>query len=288
MPRTNAAVPSPENPSTLPSRFAIRKLVPEHSPWAAAILLHSNLFHSPVWPILYPENLTARLHQGMSSVSYLVDHQIDSGLSYGVFDTAYTLKRSESAKTGGGGRGALYWDASEAGVQESQGRDKEGERLLAQMDFPLVSVVLSYDSVHPLDMDKMGPLMATLPHFGLFYHCLDEADRRDPASWKARAPNEVLFRNATSTRHDYEEHHLMSGTARWLMREAALKGFRGIQIECLHDKVTRVWSNPEEPFKGTIVSQVDMSSKVDDEGKKIFEPATQVGSKVYVDLKPGE
>ena len=278
----NTAVPTPSNPSTLPPRFAIRQLGPQHSDWASAIVIHSNLFHSPVWPALYPSAITARVHKAAKAASYLVDHQIHSGLSYGVFDTQYLFKNANSAETDG----KLYWDENEASVQDTEGLEAESKRLIRQMDFPLVSVALSYDPINALDMAQMGPLMDTMPHFGPLFHYLETLDTRDPAVYTPKAAGEVLFRHATSTRQDYVDHHLMSGTARWLMREAALKGFRGIQIEALHDKVTHVWSKPEPPFKGHIVSQVDMAS-FEDNGVKPFEPATQVASKVFVDLKPG-
>jgi hypothetical protein len=278
----NTAVPTPSNPSTLPPRFAIRQLGPEHSKWAAAIVMHSNLFHSPAWSLIYPSAITARLHKAVKAAEYIVDHQIDSGLSYGVFDTQYAFKNAASQATGG----KLYWDENEPSVQETAGPEKESQRLVRQMDFPLVSVALSYDAINPLDLEKMGPLLESLPHYGPLHHYLHSFDTRDPSVYTPTAAGEVLFRNATSTRQDYVDHHLMSGTARWLMREAALKGFRGIQIEAVHDKVAAVWSKAEPPFKGYIASQVDMGN-LEVKGVKPFSPATQVVSKIYVDLKPG-
>jgi hypothetical protein len=245
-------------------------------------VIHSNLFHSPAWPVIYPTAVTTRVHEAFKTASYLVNHQINSGLSYGVFDTQYEFKNASSAETGG----KLYWDENEASVQDTEGLEAESRRLLRQMDFPLVSVALSYDAINPLDMAQMAPMMETIPLFGPLYHYLQTLDTRDPSVYTPKAAGKVLFRNATSTRQDYVDHHLMSGTARWLMREAALKGFRGIQIEALHDKVTAVWSKAEPPFKGYIASQVDMGN-FEDNGVKPFEPATQVASKVFVDLKPG-
>ncbi|ORY18119.1 hypothetical protein BCR34DRAFT_621511 [Clohesyomyces aquaticus] len=279
---TNIKVPNPSNPSSLPSRFSIRKLGPEHADWISSIVIHSNLFHSPVWPKLYPEGVTARAHGSFAAVSYLISHQINSDFSFGVFDDEYEFKNAESRATGG----KLYWDASEPGVQDTEGFEAEGERLLSQMDFPLVSVAMSYDSFNPLDMEQMGPLVAQLPHFGLIYHTLATLDKRDPSSWQAQAHYEVLFRNATSTRHDYEGKGLMGGLARWLMREAEGKGYRGIQIECVSDAVTSVWSRADKGYKGEVVASFDTKTFVDEEGNKSFEPAEQVITKVYVDLKP--
>lgn len=279
---TNTKTPNPLNPSSLQPRYEIRKLEPEHFPWASAIIMHSNLYHSPVWPLLYPEKVTERLYRSMEAAEYLCMHQINSGLSFGVFDTEYKFKREESKATGG----KLYWDMNEKGVQDTEGLMAESKRLLALMDFPLVSIALSYDAFDALDMEKMGPIMACLPHFGPIYGILHANDKRDPATWQPKAHKEVLCRNGTATRRDYEGEKLMGGLARWLMREADNRGFRGIQIECVHDAVTNVWSNPPAPFKGIVASEFHTETYTDEEGKKLFAPASQRITKCYVDLKP--
>src|SRR5262245_28246178 len=184
---TNTNVPDKSNPSSLKSRYEIRKLEEKHWPWAIAIVIHSNLFHSPVWPVLYPDNVTDRVHKSFDAAEYLCRHQIDSGLSFGVFDTQYQFKREESKATGG----KLYWDKNEKSIQEEKGLEAEGNRLLEQMDFPLASVALSFDAINPLDMEKMGPLIACLPHFGLIYGVLHAKDTRDPETWQPKAANEV-------------------------------------------------------------------------------------------------
>lgn len=126
----------------LPARYQIRPLGPEHAAWAAAIVCHSNVFHSTVFSLVYPDDQPARFRQAMQAAGYLVDHQIQSGLSFGVFDTEYPFKQVASAACPAGGQ--FYWDA--------EGEDVlTGEDLLAAMDFPLVSVALAYDGVDKLD-----------------------------------------------------------------------------------------------------------------------------------------
>ncbi len=66
-------------------------------------------------------------------------------------------------------------------------------------------MALAYDGFNALEMDKMGPMMAVLSAFGVVYALLGNGDKRDPDSWKPRGLGEVLLRNATSTRHDYED-----------------------------------------------------------------------------------
>jgi hypothetical protein len=280
-PNINTRTPNPSNPSSLKPQYEIRKLEPKHAPWACAILIHSNLLHSPVWPKIYPNNITENVHRSSRAADYLVMHQINSGHSFGVFDTEYKFKREASKATDG----KLYWDEKEPSVQETKGLDAESKRLLDQMDFPLVSIALSYDAFDPLDMAQMEPLIACLPAFGTVYHELEERDTRDPASWQPTAHKQVLFRNATSTRHDYEGQGIVSGMARWLMREADSRGFRGIQIEAMHDAVHYTWANPLPPYKGIVASEFRTESFVDEDGENPFEGAKQRVSKVYVELK---
>jgi len=213
----------------------------------------------------------------MAATDYLVRHQIESGMSFGIFDTQYNYKRPESALT----EGKLYWDPNDV--------QSDGTSLLQQMDFPLVSVALSYDGSNPLDMQRLLRLIEVLPLFGALYGALESLDRRDPASWKAKGPHEVLMRNGTATRPDYEGRGLTRKMADWLMREAAGQGYRGIQIETAHDAVTHTWLHPSKPFQAELIAELDMATyeQENEEGKRVrlFEPSKQVCTKIYVTLK---
>jgi hypothetical protein len=239
---------SSTNPTRLSSRYEIRQLTLSQLDFAAAIVCHSNMFHSPLWPVLYPENKTQHLHELFRAATYLVSHQINSMMSFGVFDTEYKYKRPESAAA----EGKLYWDEKEV--------DADNTTLLEQMDFPLCSVALAYDESNPLDMSSMEPLVESLPLFATIHQVLEGLDSRYPETWKAKAPGEVLMRNATSTRADYEREGLMKKLAQWLMRHAAANGYRGIQIQCIHDAVTHTWLHPPKPFCAELVCQFDTAS----------------------------
>jgi len=285
---TNTATPTPSNPSALKERSEIRKLEPKPLPWAAAILAHSHGFHNPVWGNNWPDRMMGKWTLEMAStISYLVQHQIDSGLSYGVFDKEYIFKTPEAQESGG----KLSWDPNEdpsESVEKTQGRKAEGMRLLQKMDFPLVSIALSYDGFTPLDPKKMAPIIRAWPGFDILYGVLEARDPRAPESWKPTAPGQVLMRNATSTRHDYEGEGIMAAMARWLQREAAAMGFRGIQIECVSDAVTHLWSKgAQDGFKGWVVSEFECVDLEDAEGRKPFERARQRVTKCWVDLRPG-
>jgi len=228
--------------------------------------------------VTYPNDKTKRFNTFMETATYLVSHQIDSGHSFGVFDTEYTYRSSSSAAT----HGAFTHDPNDSNA--------DAKSILAAMDFPLVSVALSYDAANPLDMNQLVPLINTVPVFGTIYAVLGAADKRDPASWNATGPGQVLMRNGTSTRADYEGKGIMAGLARWVMRYAAREGFRGIQIECLADAVTHVWANPPAPFKGGVVSEFNTATyeEKDEETGEMRNPfgeAKQRVTKVYVHLK---
>ncbi|CAG8903123.1 unnamed protein product [Penicillium egyptiacum] len=263
--------------TSLPPQYEIRVLGPEHEEWARAICIHTNLFHSPLWPVVYPENKTQRAYQTFRASQYLMKHQIDSGKSLGIFDKDYQYKRPGSAATGG----KLYWNLDDENATESE--------LAEQMDFPLVSIAMAYDGIDELDMAQIKPLIEKLPLFETLYHSLEELDQRDPASWKPTARGQVLMRNATNTVRSYSGHGLMRLLAEEMMRRAAAEGFRGIQIESISPAVQKVWSNPPSPFKGTIISQFHTTTfeKKNESGEVLypFRPANVNISKIFVDLR---
>jgi len=267
---------SAANPSPFPVRYEIRQLTSADLEAATALLVHANMFHSPLWAVVYASRATELALAMTEPSKYLVQHQIDSGLSYGVVDTQYQYKRAESAATGG----KLYWDFADTKAA--------GATLLEQIDFPLVSIALSYDQFHPLDMPRMMPFIQLLPLFGTLYGALAGGDKRNPADWSATATGQVLMRNGSATRVDYEGKGLMKGMAGWLMREAKLKGFRAIQIEGSHEAVSETWLHPPAPFTAELVASFDTATYEEDgpNGEKVhaFAPAKLLITKIYVTL----
>ncbi|KAJ5117205.1 hypothetical protein N7448_004147 [Penicillium atrosanguineum] len=261
---------------SLPPQYEIRVLGPEHEEWARAICLHTNMFHSPLWPVVYPENITQRLYKSFQAAHYLIKHQIDSGYSLGIFNKNYQFKRPESVATGG----KLYWNFVDENATESE--------LEEQMDFPLVSIAMAYDGINELDMNQIMPLVETLPLFATIVKVVEDRDTRDPASWKPTGPRQVLMRNATNTMKAHSGHGLMRLLAEEMMRQSAAAGFRGIQIESANNAVLKVWSNPPEPFKGTITCQFHTMTYEEkaESGETLypFRPADLPIARIYVDL----
>ncbi|KAL7945384.1 hypothetical protein V8C42DRAFT_344995 [Trichoderma barbatum] len=262
---------------TLPSRYEIRPLELKHGDWAQAIVALSNVYQTTVWTASCPENLTRRTYDAYKGMAYLIRHQIESGHSLGVFDKEYEFKRSESVAT----LGRLYWNIDDEAADVN--------KLIEQMDFPLVSVAMAYDSFDPLNPEKLGGVMAAFPGFGTAMATLEAIDTRTGNSWKATGPGQVLFRAATSTRHEYEGKGIMKSLAHYLMRVSAAKGFRAIQIECVSDAVIHVWSHPPEPFHTDLVSEINgMDVMAEDEsGSKYYplRPSEQRLCKLYCRLQ---
>ncbi|EON97316.1 hypothetical protein UCRPA7_7141 [Phaeoacremonium minimum UCRPA7] len=259
----------------LDPRFEIRQLNEDDILWAAAILAYTNVFYSTHWATIYPDEKPKRLYATTDANVFLIG-KYGPSLCYGVFDKNYSFKRPESAATGG----KLYWDYSNLNATK--------EELLEQMDFPLVSIALSYDGNSPPGFTEMKPLIDCLPLLGTIYQQLALLDKRDPESWKAKNPGEVLQRCGTSTRADYEGQGIMKALAHFLMYEMAARGYRGIQIETSSDKAHRVWMNPPAPFKASLISELD-SQEYEEEKDGIkfkpFAPSQQKMTKVYVTLK---
>lgn len=73
------------------------------------------------------------------------------------------------------------------------------------------------------------------------------------------------------------------------MRRAAEDGFREIQVDCLHDAVRAVWTNPPPPFRGSVVGEVDTHTldEMDEGGGRRFpfRPVKQRLARVYVTLR---
>ncbi|KAJ5595418.1 uncharacterized protein N7459_001626 [Penicillium hispanicum] len=264
---------------SLPPQYEIRVLGPEHEEWALAICIQTNIFHNPLWPVVFPEGRTRRVYNSFRAGHYLIRHQIDSGYSLGIFDKEYQFKRPESAATGG----KLYWNLEDETATEHD--------LEEQMDFPLVSIAMAYDGINELDMAQLAPLAApeAFPLFGPVYNTLGNLDKRDPTSWKPTGPGQVLMRNATNTVKAHSGHGLMRQLAEEMMRRSAAQGFRGIQIESANPAVYRVWSNPPDPFKGVVVSQFDTKTYEEkgESGEMVnpFAPADITLAKIYVELR---
>ncbi|KAK0707351.1 hypothetical protein B0H67DRAFT_467050, partial [Lasiosphaeris hirsuta] len=259
----------------LPARYEIRTLAgPEHAKWACAIITHCSFFASPVFSKIYTQGRNQLCYAMFQTALYQMSHQVESGLSLGIFDTEYQLKRPESAETDG----KLYWDPTDLNKNTS------GQDLLEQMDFPLVSVALAYDNFFPLDKTKLQPLFEAFPLLPLRNRAAERRELRNSADWQATGPGQVLLRGGTATKVGEEGRGFMKKLSWYMMRKAAAEGFRGIQIGCLHDAVSAVWQRPPAPFTSEVVVRFTCAEDDDEELRACFQGSDQEFTRIYVTL----
>ena len=263
------------NPSPLPARYKIVQLSLADLEYCKAIWCLTELLHMPLCVDIYKRDMRV-FWRVWDTVDELSRHPLESGLSYGVIDTQYTYKRKESEASGG----RLYWDDRAALVDD--------DALAAGMNFPLVSISLSYDQSNPINQAKLAPITAAVPVFADLHRLLAARDKRKPADRQASVAGQVLHRSGTCTMAEYEGRGLMKGMAHWLMREAKWKGFKGIQNESGNPPVQHVWMHPPAPFTDEVLSSVDTAA-YEEEGEggvmvKPFAPSASVLIKMFITL----
>ena len=81
------------------------------------------------------------------------------------------------------------------------------------------------------------------------------SDQRPDSVKQPRGPGDLLARGGTATRADYEGRGLVRYLAEHEMHYAAGLGFRAIHIGAGADAVQRVWENPPQPYKSTVLAE---------------------------------
>ena len=144
------------------------------------------------------------------------------------------------------------------------------------MDFPLVSIALSYDATDPPDEAKLQDYYDILSvardmfsHLGSLIPPSARAGYGGAGCGELRR-GKVLMARSLATRGDYERHGIMKGMAWWLMREAKRWDYEVIETRTGSAAVRRVWENPPEPFRATVMSEFVFGEfeVVDAEGRK--------------------
>lgn len=208
-------------------------------------------------------------------------HNIASGRSYGVFDTEYRFKYPESTANGLG----IYWNVEDVNADR--------QTLLHQLDFPLVAMAFSVDQYHagiakgkPEVGSSPAPRSGSSPITQLFHAEMAKLDPRDPATWSAKAPGEVLMRNGTLTREGYGGQGIMRYLSHFVMRRAHELGYHAMSITTLSDAVAKVWLGPPEPWRAEVVARLDPTTYEgeNDFGQRVnlFEPCTQEGILIWL------
>ena len=183
---------------------------------------------------MHASDAVERAYRLFTTGSYNTSHGIESGFSYGVFDTQYQYKNPASAAT----NGAVYWQDPASATSTTT----SGQAMLEQMDFPLVSVALAYDPVAtPFDLVKFQPIFDALPLFPKLVAVTELNDVRPLEERKPKKVGECLFRCGTATRADYEGRGLARALAAHLMKEAKEAGFKATQVGTVNNRLNEIW-----------------------------------------------
>jgi hypothetical protein len=259
----------------VPNGYEIRPLQPEQLEWVKAIVGHAMAFDSPIWSVELPEGQTKRAYELAEANHASARHCIESGLSYGVFIKAWAPRYTDT-KQGG----ELRWNKEDTKAPK--------EKLLEQMDFPLVSVALSQDAAK----SKPSPDPSTPPcrSFGQILDGheairdnLSTENQKKGIAWKPSKGKEgegsVVKRSGTCTRSDHAGKGLAKALTHYVMREMYEKGYQAIQIDSGSDAVSKVWENPLGPY------QVDVVSEFDTSAHPKFKRAKVVNKRIWVTLR---
>ncbi|KAK4040950.1 hypothetical protein C8A01DRAFT_35006 [Parachaetomium inaequale] len=253
---------TPTTAAQLPDGYEIRQLQREHLPWVQAIVAHTMSFDSPILSkVAYEGGPAQRAYDMHDSIRPSSLQSIESGLSYGVFWKHHKCKTP-------GVEGELKWDFNDASASR--------EKLLEQMDFPLVSIAMSKDaaapkSALPVGIKSWGEIVDGHKDIS---PGLRAGDGRPMSVWAPEAEGEVVRRSGTHTRGDHAGRGLSKALAHYVMREIAERGYRAILIHTAGDAVDRVWLNPPAPFRGEEISSFTTAGFVKEkqETGKMYSP----------------
>ncbi|KAI0127041.1 hypothetical protein BJ170DRAFT_724751 [Xylariales sp. AK1849] len=265
----------------IPSRYEIRKIGPEATEWCKALAIYGFL-RTSIWTPILREPKMANALKALTNLSDYYNHSIKSGISYGVFDTEYRFTRPEPSSTGG----ALYW-------HELDSADPDLHRkMIDAMDFPLVSLALSFDCYDQRTADFEEPLLEILPLHPFLMAELGKGDKRPAESWLPRALGEVVCRCGTITKPGYENRGLMTALNSFLMLELKAQGFRGIFIGIAGTPVYRVYTKPPAGCKSVVLHHFNVEEiELEDHERNKYKPYIDCGLKegwlVWCDLELG-
>lgn len=267
------------------SRWEVRKLEPKHADAVRAILAIAETFDSPIWPRFHPRNKPAGwiAYKLFDSHRASVDRQIESNLSYGLFDRQHNPTSSPFAEGDPDPHNKVYWSKSESPWMNRA-------ELLRRINTPLVSVVLCHDSTNPLRDEDYLPLTTFCPQLKTIKEALEALNHIRYVPPPNRS-NDIVWCSGVYTRAGFGRQGHATKLSKWLMREMARRRYRVINIFSAHPAHTRIWQSTEAPFIARLVSTLGpQTTKVVINGSDIPNPlhgSTGVACKrIHVYLSP--
>lgn len=249
---------------SLPPRYEIRQIGPEHEEWCRALLLQGLLLRAPVWAPLVPAPRIKTALRGFTAVGSYYAHSLLNGLTYGIFDKEYQFKRPESAKTGG----AVYW--SEIDPEDPELETRGEQWMLDKMDFPIVCLALSYDMFCPTPKEAFVAMATLVPLFGKLMAQYGDLMSTIEDMPKPTAEGQYIHRSGCVTRAGYEGRGLGKALMYWVMWEMAARGYRGMEVGAGNLAVQKAWLHPDAPFQSRLLLETATESiEFEDEGRLI-------------------
>ncbi|KAK7951206.1 uncharacterized protein PG986_006934 [Apiospora aurea] len=158
----------------LPPRYTIRPLDAGVIDWAKALAVQGFLLGPSIWQPLMAAPKTRSALRAFDALHGYYLHAVNSGVSYGVFDSEYEFARPEStsiASTSNGedasqhesSGGAIYWHELDPDAEPDFETGGGARRMVEGMDFPLVCVALSCDLAAKPPPEICDALHASFP-----------------------------------------------------------------------------------------------------------------------------
>lgn len=266
----------------LSDRYYIGKIDASVAEWAKALMIYGFMLRTSIWTPILREPKTANALRALKLLSDYFEHAINSGLSYGVFDKEYQYHRSESGAEGG----KLYWD------ELDPENPYLGMKMIEHMDFPLVSVAMSYDFFYQRKADFEPPIREILPlHLPMMALLAKGAPGPSDPRWP-KAGGEVVCRTGTVTKPGYERRGLMTALNRFVMMEMKSRGYRNLIIGTAGNgpSVHRVYTNLPMGCSSQVLHHYNVEEmELEDENGQTVKPYLgcdlKEGWMVWVDLQ---
>ncbi|KAK8088171.1 hypothetical protein PG997_003132 [Apiospora hydei] len=260
----------------LPSRYTIRPLDAGVIDWAKALAVQGFLLGPSIWRPLMAAPKTRSALRAFDALHGYYLHAVNSGVSYGVFDSEYEFARPESTSNEPAAAAAAASNGEAASQHESSGGAVYWHELDpdAEPDFetgggarrmPPPDIVESLHAFFPLQK-------------GVSQFWRDR-DPRPKGTWEPQGPGEVAARMGCVTKPEYQGRGLMSALNHFVMLDLESEGFRAMNAGIGVPSVYRNWMNAPTGCRSYAYLDVNMwEIEVEDEdGRKVKPYAADSG-----------
>ncbi|KAK7965177.1 hypothetical protein PG988_010181 [Apiospora saccharicola] len=278
----------------LPPRYTIRPIDAGVADWAKALAVQGFLLGPSIWSPLMAAPKTRSALRAFGALHGYYMHAVESGVSYGVFDSEYEFARPESKSTSAAAAAAasngdtsingnengtkyepsggdVYWHELDPDADPDFETGGGAQRMVEGMDFPLVCVALSCDLAGKPGPDIVEALHAFFPlQRGVSQYWRDR-DPRPKGTWEPSGVGEVCARMGCVTKPEYQGRGLMSALNHFVMLDLKARGFRAMNAGIGVPSVYRNWMNApagcrSHAYLDLNILEIEVE---DDDGRKV-------------------